>query len=38
MQQFVIGVLTNTIGGVLSGLILASRLNREPIKKKHLLH
>lgn len=33
MQQFVIGVLTNTIGGVLSGLILTSLLNNEIIKK-----
>lgn len=33
MQQFVIGVLTNTIGGVLSGLILTSLLNKETIKK-----
>lgn len=38
MLQFVIGVLTNTIGGVLSGLILASRLNRKPIKKNIFLH
>lgn len=33
MQQFVIDVLTNTIGGVLSGLILTSLLNKETIKK-----
>lgn len=33
MQQFVIDVLTNTIGGVLSGLILTSLLNKKTIKK-----
>lgn len=38
MQQFVIDVLTNTIGGILSGLILTSLFNREAIKKNIFLH
>ena len=33
MQQPVIDILTNTISGVLTGLILAFLLNRKPNKK-----